>query len=97
MSKAGYSSPTDRRFHRSICMTSSIRIDNKHSLHEMVFVALKHVLPGLSGEVRCTFNNDRVCLSGVVSSYYEKQIAQEALLKMPEISNVMNDLKVSRN
>jgi len=78
-------------------MTNSIRIDNKHSLHEMVCVALKHVLPGLSGEVRCTFQRDHACLCGVVSSYYEKQIAQEALLKMPEIDFVMNDLKVSRN
>ncbi len=78
-------------------MTSSIRVDNKHSLHEMVCSALKYVLPGLSGEVRCTFNKDRACLSGVVSSYYEKQIAQEALLKMPEIDFVMNELKVSRN
>ena len=78
-------------------MTSSIRIDNKHSLNEMVCSALKHVLPGLSGEVRCTFDKGRVCLNGVVSSYYEKQIAQEALFKMPEIDSVTNDLKVSRN
>ncbi len=78
-------------------MTNSIRIDNRHSLHEMVSVALKRVLPGLSGEVRWTFKKDRVCLSGVVSSYYEKQIAQEALLKMPELGDVTNDLKVFRN
>lgn len=78
-------------------MTNSIRIDNNHSLHEMVSTALKHVLPGLAGEVRCTFKKDRVCMSGVVSSYYEKQIAQEALLRMPEIGSVMNELKVSRN
>ncbi len=78
-------------------MTNSIRIDNRHSLHEMVSVALKHVLPGLSGEVRWTFAKDHVCLSGVVSSYYEKQIAQEALLKMPELGDVTNELQVFRN
>ncbi len=79
-------------------MTRSIRIDDKHSLQETARVALKHVLPGLAGEVRCTFNKKhQACLSGIVSSYYEKQVAQEVLMRIPEIDSILNELKVSRN
>ncbi len=78
-------------------MTRSIRFDNKHSFHETARVALKRVLPGSTGEVRCTFNKDQAHLSGIVSSYYEKQIAQEVLMRIPEIDSIMNELKVCRN
>ena len=77
-------------------MTRSIRFDNKHSFHETARVALKRVLPGLVGEVRCTFNADQARLNGVVTSYYEKQIAQEVLMRIPEIDSIVNELKVSR-
>ncbi|MEX0818515.1 MAG: BON domain-containing protein [Pirellulaceae bacterium] len=41
-------------------------------------------------------NNRRVVVRGVVSSYYEKQMAQETLLRVDGVEAVDNHLKVLR-
>ncbi|MBL4885342.1 MAG: BON domain-containing protein [Planctomycetaceae bacterium] len=77
-------------------MPQSFRIDNEHSIDEMVSRALTRVMHNVNDDIKWTVEHDRVCLTGVVSSYYEKQIAQEALLQMPELGTVLNHLQVEK-
>ena len=44
--------------------------------------------------VECSFRNGTMMLSGQVSSYYHKQIAQEALRSTKHVTQVVNNLEV---
>jgi osmotically-inducible protein OsmY len=44
--------------------------------------------------VECSFRNGRMMLSGQVSSYYHKQIAQEAIRSTKHVTQVVNNLEV---
>jgi osmotically-inducible protein OsmY len=53
--------------------------------------------PHLAGRVlRFEANKGRVVLHGVVTSYYLKQIAQEAVRLVDGVDQIVNQLKVSR-
>lgn len=77
-------------------MTKSLRLDSRHSLNEIVCDALMRVFHGSNNSVKWRVEQDCIRLTGAVSSYYEKQIAQEALLQMPELGTVMNQLQVTK-
>ncbi len=77
-------------------MGNVLRVDPGHSLNELVETALKRVFPLASQNIRWRVRDKRVCLTGSVQSYYEKQLAQETLLHMPDVEQVVNLLHVLR-
>jgi osmotically-inducible protein OsmY len=48
----------------------------------------------ISKSVECSFRNGMMTLSGQVSSYYHKQVAQEALRSTKHVTQVVNNLEV---
>lgn len=46
--------------------------------------------------VQCTFRDGRITLRGQVPSFYHKQLAQEALREVAHVSQIINNLEVSR-
>jgi osmotically-inducible protein OsmY len=46
------------------------------------------------GQIRCEEHQGRIVLSGAVASYYQKQMAQEAVLAVEGVSEVENRLQV---
>ncbi|MFQ5733594.1 MAG: BON domain-containing protein [Planctomycetaceae bacterium] len=49
----------------------------------------------LSGDVRAELQDDEVVLTGVVASYYQKQLAQESVRRVTGVSRVHNELQVA--
>ncbi|MCA8985622.1 MAG: BON domain-containing protein [Planctomycetaceae bacterium] len=73
-----------------------IRLDAAHPLEPRIHMALQQALPALNRGLRWRVRAKNVCLTGVVGSYYQKQVAQEALLQIGEIEQVVNLLRVRR-
>lgn len=48
-----------------------------------------------NGKLQCETNDGRVTLRGVVSTYYQKQIAQELLRGVEGVREVVNHLEVN--
>ncbi len=48
-----------------------------------------------NGQLDCETNDGRVTLRGVVSTYYQKQIAQELLRSVEGVREVVNHLEVT--
>ena len=46
-------------------------------------------------DVRCEYRQGLLILSGQVASYYEKQLAQEAVAKLVGVAQVMNEIEVA--
>ena len=46
------------------------------------------------GRVGCRFDDGTLVLSGNVTSYYQKQIAQTAVMSLSGIDRVVNEIKV---
>jgi len=44
--------------------------------------------------IACSFRDGQLRISGHVRSYFEKQLAQEAIRNLPGLSLIQNDLKV---
>jgi osmotically-inducible protein OsmY len=65
-----------------------------HTLAHRVHFALERS-PHFSGrKLRFEAEDGRVTLHGVVPSYYQKQMAQEALLRVAGVDRVENQLQV---
>lgn len=77
-------------------MSAFHRIDNSHSFEELVAGAIRRIMPLGGRQVRLWVKDQQVCLTGSVRSYHEKQIAQEALLKIRQVQSVTNLLHVER-
>lgn len=48
-----------------------------------------------NGQLECETNDGRVTLRGVVTTYYQKQIAQELLRGVEGVREVVNQLEVT--
>ena len=77
--------PAQRRF----------RIDAPHALSDLVVHALRRS-PYFSRQVHVEVAGTEVLLTGTVSSYFHKQMAQEALRPVVGVSRVINGLAVVR-
>ena len=68
----------------------------EESLEERVYDAadVSHYLTG--SDIQIDTASSRVILRGVVASYYEKQMAQETLLRVDGVESVENHLEVMR-
>ncbi len=77
-------------------MSSAVLQDETTLLHEQVLTALREN-PHLRGRsLRFETHERRVTLRGQVTSWYQKQMAQETLLRLDGIDEVDNHLEVSR-
>jgi osmotically-inducible protein OsmY len=45
-------------------------------------------------DLRCEYRHGLLVLQGRVRNYYEKQLAQEAVARLPGVSQVVNQLEV---
>ena len=72
------------------------QIHSAHSLDDLVKTALtRHVAAAKSGAVRALVDQrNNVELLGQVGSWYQKQLAQESLLALPEIAHLQNNIAV---
>ena len=46
-------------------------------------------------DLRCEYRHGLLVLQGWVESYYEKQLAQEAVARLPGVAQVVNQLEVT--
>ncbi len=68
--------------------------DSEHSLNDLVHAKLARN-PYIAGRnLQVEVHQDAVVLKGVVSSYYQKQLAQEAVRVIEGIKQVRNELEV---
>lgn len=69
------------------------------ALDEQLDGRVRRVLLGhpnlTNGKLRCESNDGRVTLKGVVSTYYQKQIAQELLRSVEGVREIVNQLEVN--
>ena len=56
--------------------------------------ALRRSLFQLSRNLRCEFREGLLLLHGRVSSYYHKQVAQEAVRRLEAVDQVVNHIEV---
>lgn len=75
-------------------MREQYRIDQQHTLQDLVAGSMRRVLPVVKHSVRWKIRDRKVCLTGSVNSWYQKQLAQEALMQMTEVQEVVNLLHV---
>lgn len=68
--------------------------DGQHSLGDLVQGALSRSSFLTGRHVQVELAHDTVVLKGVVTSYYHKQLAQEALRQVEGISQIRNELVV---
>jgi len=64
--------------------------DILHEAHE----ALQHRMFSLSRNLTCEFREGLLYLQGRVSSYYQKQVAQEAVRRLDAVDQVVNQIEV---
>lgn len=65
------------------------------SLEDRVFTALQHSPHVARRNLRFETHDGRVTLRGVVGSYFQKQMAQEALRYVDGVHEIANELEVS--
>jgi len=78
-------------------MSAFHRIDHAHSFEEVVSTAIRRIMPLGGRQIRLWVKERQVCLTGRVRSYHEKQIAQEALMRVNDVQGVTNLLRVERH
>ncbi len=78
------SSATPR--HSEVLPIDSMSLEVERALHGSSHCGLRRV--------RCQFVDGSVTLSGVVVSYYLKQIAQTIVGRLPQVRRVYNQLRV---
>ena len=80
---------TVREYHRKTTMTQfEIPLDEK------VLIALEQNPHLMGRSLRFESDQGRVTLQGTVRSYYQKQMAQEALREVDGIAEISNELEV---
>lgn len=74
----------------------STKYDQHRRIQEAVQVALsKSGYRAIAG-LQCVVIEDVIRLSGIVYSYYQKQIAQEVVLRLKEVQRIDNAVQVRR-
>ena len=70
------------------------RCETRDALPERVHQALRYGAPRPLPRVHADVTGTFVRLTGYVRSYYEKQLAQAAVMRVPGIARLQNDLEV---
>lgn len=79
--------------YRSI-MSQHIAFDHAHQLNELVKHAISTSSLVANQNVQYKIEQEQVFLSGIVNSYYEKQLAQESVSRVDGVRQVHNRLRV---
>ncbi|MEX0701697.1 MAG: BON domain-containing protein [Planctomycetales bacterium] len=77
-------------------MTSALRLDPGHGLGELVAGVLASHPDFQAAELSCEVVGRELVITGRVHSYYQKQIAQEAVRPLAGLRRIRNDLQVAR-
>jgi osmotically-inducible protein OsmY len=75
-------------------MSQLINIDGAHQLDELIRHAISQSSLAARQNVRYKVEQEQVFLTGIVNSYYEKQLAQESIGRIQGIRQVHNRLNV---
>ena len=75
--------------------SKQIRIDSAHDLTEQAGRHLRRVLGPTAGTFTVVCRDDEFYLAGRVKSWYEKQVAQEALRELANGRTIHNELLVA--
>ena len=78
---------------RSI-MSVKYHLHEAHDLQHRVNFVLKNCPYLVRRDIQCEIIDQDVVLKGSVRTYYEKQMAQEALRKVTGVRSVLNELTV---
>lgn len=65
-----------------------------HALRHRIHFAISRNPYLVRTDIRCEVDNGQVLLKGCVSSFYQKQMAQEWLRKVDGVSAIINELRV---
>jgi len=75
-------------------MTSYNFIDPPHDLGQVIRKAVDRFMSGSANQIHADVYDRDVVLSGVVGSWYQKQLAQESILSLDDIGIVDNRIIV---
>ena len=57
---------------------------------------LRERLPSATCDITCEYKEGMILLRGQLSSFYQKQLAQEAVRKLDEVQQIVNRIEVPR-
>lgn len=77
--------------------TNTFRLDGQHSLEQMVRTALQSASFEISRRAHCELVNNQIRMTGQLTSYYQKQLAQEALRHLHPHWDIINEMEVVGN
>jgi len=75
-------------------MSKHITIDHAHQLSQLVKHAISNSIMIASQNIQYEIEQEQVILTGIVNSYYEKQVAQESVSRVNGVGQVQNRLIV---
>ncbi len=75
-------------------MTQHISIDSAHLLSDLVKLAISNSILESHQEIQFKIDQEQVLLTGIVSSYYQKQLAQESVSRVIGSRQINNRLLV---
>ncbi|MFK7779389.1 MAG: BON domain-containing protein [Gimesia sp.] len=75
-------------------MSKHITIDHAHQFSELVKHAIFNSNMIANQNIQYTIEQEQVVLTGMVNSYYEKQVAQESVSRVKGVRQVQNLLIV---
>lgn len=75
-------------------MSPHITIDHAHQLSELIRQAISTSVLVANQNVQYQIEQEQVVLTGIVNSYYAKQLAQESVSRIQGVRQVHNRLTV---
>ena len=76
-------------------MSHHISIDHAHQLSELISQAISTSVLVANQNVQYQIEQEQVVLTGIVGSYYAKQLAQESVSRIQGVRQVDNRLTVT--
>lgn len=76
-------------------MAPQIHIDGKHSLRELAHNSLVTNPYFFGQNIQTEVRGEDVILKGTVSTYYQKQLAQEMMFEIEGVHSVQNEIEVA--
>jgi osmotically-inducible protein OsmY len=76
-------------------MSQHVHADPPHDIRDLIRGALDRNPCFAGRDVKVEFDRQDVILRGSVSSYYQKQVAQESLRRITGIGAIRNELEVA--
>lgn len=76
-------------------MAPKFHIDGKHSLRELAHKAIAENPYFFGQNISVDVRGEDVILDGSVSTYYQKQLAQEMMFEIDGVHSVQNEIEVA--